>query len=140
MEIVDVEKITVLSRCGLFKELGGGDPFPRNRLNWVEKGMLLLVGMIGGTVALLFYGGFSSVTQFSLLLVMAGAVMALRPEYVYLKDVFGVRINTIFKFYFQTWVLWGVAAAGNREKRFSIIAIISFWSKSPTAMIVIRSV
>ena len=76
---------------------------------WVT---LLLTVMIGATVALLFYSGFSSVAQFSLLLIMAGAVMALMPEYVYLKDVFGVRLNTIFKFYYQTWVLWAVAAVG----------------------------
>lgn len=76
---------------------------------WVT---LLLVGMISAGVALLRSGGFSRTVQFSLLLTIAGAAMTLAPEYVYLKDVFGVRLNTIFKFYFQAWVLWAVAAAG----------------------------
>jgi YYY domain-containing protein len=76
---------------------------------WVT---LLLVGMIAVAVALLRAPGFNRAVRFSLLLVAAGAVMTLSPEYVYLKDVFGVRINTIFKFYFQGWILWAVAASG----------------------------
>jgi len=54
---------------------------------------------------------FSRAAQFSLLLVIAGGVLTLAPEYVYLKDVFGVRINTIFKFYYQAWILWAIASA-----------------------------
>jgi uncharacterized membrane protein len=33
------------------------------------------------------------------------------PEFFYLRDGFGTRMNTIFKFYFQTWLFWGIAAA-----------------------------
>ena len=33
------------------------------------------------------------------------------PEFLYLKDNFGVRINTVFKFYYQAWALWSLAAA-----------------------------
>ena len=36
--------------------------------------------------------------------------MVLAPEFVYLKDNFGARMNTIFKFYYQAWMLWSLAA------------------------------
>ncbi len=48
---------------------------------------------------------------FVLLLVLLGAGLALFPEFFYLRDQFGWRMNTIFKFYFQVWMTWGVAAA-----------------------------
>lgn len=48
---------------------------------------------------------------FVLLLIMLGAGLTLAPEFFYLQDDFGTRMNTIFKFYFQTWILWGIAAA-----------------------------
>ncbi len=54
---------------------------------------------------------FSPSTGFALLLVGAGIVLTLTPEFVYLRDNFSTRMNTVFKFYYQAWLLWGVAAA-----------------------------
>lgn len=51
-----------------------------------------------------------AVLPFALLLIMTGVILSLGPEFVYLKDNFGQRLNTIFKFYYQTWVLFGVGA------------------------------
>ncbi len=48
---------------------------------------------------------------FVLLVILLGALLVLGPEFFYLRDLFGWRINTIFKFYYQAWHLWGVAAA-----------------------------
>ena len=54
---------------------------------------------------------YSNATGFALLLIGMGLFLALFPEFFYLKDNFGVRINTIFKFYYQAWILWSIAAA-----------------------------
>lgn len=48
---------------------------------------------------------------FILLLVTLGAVLVIAPDFVYLRDQFGYRINTVFKFYYQAWLLWSTAAA-----------------------------
>ncbi len=50
-------------------------------------------------------------SSFVLLLLALGAILVLAPEFVYLRDQFGYRINTVFKFYYQAWMLWSLAAA-----------------------------
>lgn len=47
---------------------------------------------------------------FVMLLVLIGAALTLVVEFIYLRDQFGTRMNTIFKFYFETWVVWSLAA------------------------------
>lgn len=51
------------------------------------------------------------VTIFALILALIGLALPLTAEWIYLQDVFGVRMNTVFKFYFQGWVLMGLASA-----------------------------
>ena len=48
---------------------------------------------------------------FILLLLLFGAGLALSVEFIYLADSFSTRMNTVFKFYYQVWALWGVGAA-----------------------------
>ena len=50
-------------------------------------------------------------SAFVLLIITIGALLVLAPEFVYLRDQFGYRINTVFKFYYQAWMLWSLAAA-----------------------------
>jgi uncharacterized membrane protein len=38
-------------------------------------------------------------------------VLTLIPDFAYLQDGFGVRINTVFKLYYQGWLLWSIASA-----------------------------
>ena len=52
-----------------------------------------------------------SSTQFILLILTLGVILVLAPDFVYLRDQFGYRINTVFKFYYQAWMLWSLAAA-----------------------------
>ena len=55
--------------------------------------------------------GFPVSHAFALLLILMGTLLVLGPEFFYIRDQFGWRINTIFKFYYQAWLIWGIAAA-----------------------------
>ncbi|MEL6404531.1 MAG: DUF2298 domain-containing protein [Chloroflexota bacterium] len=54
---------------------------------------------------------YSPATGMGLLLIAAAFGITLVPEFVYLRDNFGTRINTIFKFYYQAWIMFGIASA-----------------------------
>lgn len=86
--------------------------------------ILLLLAVVGCTV-MVWVGKFSTEDEhgtwagdgipngtvpFTLLLILTASLLTLGPEFVYLRDNFGQRINTVFKFYYQSWVLFGVAA------------------------------
>ncbi len=50
-------------------------------------------------------------TGFALILVGVGIILCLVPEFLYTRDNFSMRINTIFKFYFQAWIVFSLAGA-----------------------------
>ncbi len=54
---------------------------------------------------------YSPATGFALLLVGAAAVLTIAPDFVYLRDNFAVRINTVFKLYYQGWIIFSIASA-----------------------------
>jgi uncharacterized membrane protein len=58
---------------------------------------------------------------FALALAAIGLGLTLTPEIVYLRDNFGWRMNTIFKFYYQAWLLFGLAGA------FTIAMTVTTW-------------
>jgi hypothetical protein len=55
---------------------------------------------------------------FVVFLIGVGALLVIGPEYLYVRDSFGHRMNTIFKFYYAAWILWGIAAG---------YAIVQLW-------------
>ena len=48
---------------------------------------------------------------FALLLAFTGFLLTLGVEFLYVRDVFGSRMNTVFKLYHQAWTLFSVAGA-----------------------------
>jgi len=48
---------------------------------------------------------------FLLAMILIGGLLVLGPEFVYLRDGFGNRMNTVFKFYYQAWMLWSLVSA-----------------------------
>ncbi len=48
---------------------------------------------------------------FALMIGAVGLLIVYAPEFAYLRDSFGTRMNTIFKFYYQGWLLFGLVTA-----------------------------
>lgn len=75
--------------------------------NWLLAGMLAAAGGVA-------FGSprrAGNSVPFVAMLLAAGAALTLIPDFVYLRDTFGMRLNTIFKFYYQAWLLWALVAA-----------------------------
>jgi YYY domain-containing protein len=77
--------------------------------------------------------GLPAAVRFVLLCAVAGLLLTLSVEFFYLIDNFQVRMNTIFKFYFQGWVLMAVASAfavywlSRARGRLRSAFLASFW-------------
>jgi YYY domain-containing protein len=89
------------------------DPTAVQSGNYAYRGSAVLalglpIGILG--LLLLFRTRISPTERLWSLLVLLGLGMTLGVEVVVLQGDIG-RMNTVFKFYVQTWLIWGVAAA-----------------------------
>jgi len=92
------------------------------RLTYIG-GLITMLALLIPTLSFLFHSKHESEDQaatftqsvhpsaFILLLIALGALLIIGPEFVYLSDNFGWRINTIFKFYYQAWIVLSLASA-----------------------------
>ncbi len=90
-------------------------------LLWLPPGLLLLGLLVGFPLLALAGLGLLAAWQarhlaerpgesFALLLVALGCAIIFGTELIFIRDIFGNRMNTIFKFYYQVWLLWGLLA------------------------------
>lgn len=83
--------------------------------------LITLLVLLVPTLSFLFHSNHESAessssltirpSSFVLLLITLGTLIILGPEFLYLRDNFNYRINTIFKFYYQAWILLSLASA-----------------------------
>lgn len=70
----------------------------------VSLPILLLAGL------LVLYEPATPERRFHILLIAVGMALVIGVDYVAIKGDIG-RMNTVFKFYLQVWIMWGIAAA-----------------------------
>lgn len=82
-----------------------------------------LLGLFAAVIWAQLEGENSSPSALSFVLFLAaiGLLLVYAPEFVFLRDNFGTRMNTVFKFYYQAWLLFGLAGA------FTITMAVGNW-------------
>jgi YYY domain-containing protein len=80
------------------------------RLTYIGS-LITLLALLIPTLAFLFKSETNSSSSFVLLMIALGVLLILGPDFLYLRDNFGYRINTVFKFYYQAWIVLSLASA-----------------------------
>ena len=79
------------------------------RLKYIGS-LLTLLALLIPALSFLFKSKNSS-SSFIFLMMSLAVLLIIGPDFLYLRDNFGYRINTVFKFYYQAWILLSLAAA-----------------------------
>ncbi len=95
----------------LHMEFGGGKPSNLAERFWNALPLMLLV--VASIYVTLIQARLSrNVGRVYVLALMSLALLLMfGPELLFVADFFGNRMNTVFKFYYQAWVLFAVASA-----------------------------
>lgn len=72
--------------------------------------LLGLLGLLVFALRLAYERRGAPAESFALLLAALGCAVLFGTELIYIRDLFENRMNTIFKFYYQIWLLWGTVA------------------------------
>ncbi len=104
------------------------------RLAWVSGVILVLIGLLLPAPLVIMLGlpalaGFVALLRstnltlgvISTALATLAFLLTLIPEFFFLLDIYGVRMNTVFKIYLQVWILSAVATA---------LALVLLWRRS----------
>ncbi len=79
---------------------------------WLFAGVLLAAA---GALAALVWTGVEQRPgrnlTFALALFFTALLLTYGVEFVFLRDSFGTRMNTVFKFYYQAWIMMAIASA-----------------------------
>ena len=79
------------------------------RLKYIGS-LLTLLALLIPALSFLFKSE-NGPSSFILLIVGLATLLIIGPDFLYLRDNFGYRINTVFKFYYQAWILLSLAVA-----------------------------
>lgn len=107
---------------------------------WVP-GLFLLGLPVALAIAIVVYDTRPAVRTIAGLFA-AGFLLAFIPEFIYIQDIFANRMNTVFKLYFQAWLVFSIAAGaglavavGTMTKRvmypLAVIGVILIMAVSP---------
>ena len=78
-------------------------------------------------------------TLFVLLMMGIAFLLTFAVEFVFLKDNFNTRMNTVFKFYYQGWVLMALASAYAIYRLLSVPGMVSRLALAATGVLVVLS-
>lgn len=82
---------------------------------WVFVLLVVLISSVTALGRIELMGGEKSPTRtgvvFALLLALVGLVLTFGVEFLFIRDTFGTRMNTVFKLYYQAWLLLAMASA-----------------------------